>query len=470
MCMKDSIYISVYDYQHKYRKKENSKVIIWGTGEVAIDIYRTLEYIGISLYAFGDNNMQKHREGFLGYPVLDVETVIKLENPIVLIGSFVVRPIYEQLYSLGITDVYAIYNPIKYKLDEWVNDCKWIREDFKISTSQRYEEKILIEVYGNIGDVIIKLGLLDAIINKIGVEKVYFLVETQDIASIMEILSPNVIVLEKNAFIKNAEYRILKLKEINRLNFSKSIVIGDIRLHANRRLLDEKIFRCEEVIYHNILPDKEYLPSLDVELVKNKLHMKDTVDFSPKRIIDDEIKKISLIEGIEKKYVVVHMGATKEERHYSPQKMSKVLRYLREKNYEIAMIGYGSYDEFFYNELDIDLQQDIGIHNFIGKLSLKESFRVIQESEFFVGTDSGMWNASYVLDKPSVVLYGGGEFGNFMHNDSKIHYVITEKRECFGCRWFCTNQNEDGYARCIGDISPKMIIEKIDQVIGGLKE
>jgi ADP-heptose:LPS heptosyltransferase len=147
-----------------------------------------------------------------------------------------------------------------------------------------------------------------------------------------------------------------------------------------------------------------------------------------------------------------------------------VLVYIVSKGYLPVILGAGKEDEDFWNSV---FSKSLLFHKvvcLVSRLTVRESMSVISDSEIFLGTESGMWNLSYILDKPSVVIYGGGDYGNFMHKDLKIHYVTVKDKSCFRCKWYCSNYDEGGHAKCIYDITEKDIISAIDAAEKALRE
>lgn len=457
------IYYEIAELKKIYDSISPCHVIIWGTGEVSKEVAQTLLRFGIPVYAYGDNDKNRQRQIDGDMTVLDAASTAELPNPFVIIGSYVVKPIYEQLRAMGIIHIYAITDTIKYNIAEWEQDRRVLSSLQAFNST--FRDNILVEIYGNIGDVIIRLGIVDELVKVHGEANICFLVEQEGVAEILRIVAKEVLVIDRYNFITNDCYRKDLLTRLNGCHFTQNIILCDIRLHATRRLLSRYNFNGGQLYYHNIVPDQEYLPAMDMEFIRKCMEWQISGSFSPKHRIDLFIAHIGERLDLPERYAAVNMGATKEVRHYSPAKCGQVLGYIRSLGFEVLMIGCGEYDETFYKSLPQAVKEDPGVHNCIGKYSLLESLSAIQKADFFVGTDSGMWNASYILDKPSVVLYGGGEYGNFMHMDKNIYYAIAGKMECFGCRWFCTNRTNDGYAQCIDGISPEIIIEKIMKML-----
>lgn len=414
----------------------------------------TLDFLNIPLYAFADSNTKNCGKPICGREVLNLEQVIHLENPFVLIGSFVVQPIYEKLAAAGVENVAALLDVLKLPAEEAEKDSHMCNHT-------------LVEMYGNIGDLVLKLGMLKALLGRFGKQSVTVLVETQTNAEMIRLYTDRVLVAEKERFRTDREYRQSFLDRINSGRFRRTIVLCDARLYSNRRLLNPWNCNIPEVVMNLAVPQSELLWRLDASMLHKKLGLP-MADMEPPRA---ELRKavLSAVQAphLTEKYICIHMGATRRERHYNPVRFAKVAAHIVSRGYRCVFIGEGEYDAFFVQKVyeSCNEASKSGITSFAGKLSLIESFAVIAGAAFFLGTDSGMWNASYVLGKPSICLYGGGEYGCFQHGAPWIHYLTVEDRSCFGCRWFCTNQTSDGYSRCMDGISEAEMILAVDSLI-----
>lgn len=432
----------------------NVQVIIWGTGRTAMEVAWTLDFLKIPLYAYADSNPQNCGKRIRGKKILNLEQVRQLENPFVLIGSFVVQPIYEKLKAVGIESAAAPLEVLKLPAEE-------AESDFEVL------DNTLIELYGNIGDLVLKLGMLKALLRHFGKQSVTVLVETHANAEMIRLYTDNVMVADKENFIEDRKYRRRFLNRINSGRFRRTFVLCDARLYSNRRLLNPWNCSIREVIMNPAVPQDELLWQLDAKMLHQRTGIL-MADMEPRKSM---LKKAVLSAvsnpALTGKYVCIHMGATRRERHYNPVRFSKVIDHITKRGYPCVFLGQGEYDEFFvqqiYNNCDKDSRNKV--ISYVGKLNLIESFAVIARAVFFLGTDSGMWNASYVLEKPSICLYGGGEYGCFKHEASWIQYLTISEHSCFGCRWFCTNQTEDGYSKCMDGISGDEIILAVDKKI-----
>lgn len=450
------------------------KVIVWGTGKVGRQVYKTLEALHIRMDYFVDSNSNQVGKECCQKPILAPLELGQIPIAYIIIASYAYYPIMLRLKALGFeSNVYAITDSMKYDIDEYNSDTALLQQNRSTAVTTK-SKRILLEVYGNIGDAILKIGITKAMIDCYGKSNIYVLVESDVIAKVYQLIADNIIIFNEHICIDDRAKRQKILADINQKNFQYSIILCDIRLLSTRRILDRYICNIADVRFDPQLPNQEYLLGLTEKLVKRVCIPVQEMNLSPVGCLDSELnsatfhsnQRISLPE----RYVAVHMGASIPERHYSPYKFSKVVNYLCNQGYQVILVGEGQYDEEYAEILLAESERQEKIYNYVSTLTITETFYLIRHAAFFVGTDSGMWNASYILNTPSVVLYGGGEYGCFRHSSSKIHYVETKDRSCFGCRWFCKHKDADGYSHCIGGLQPEQIIQKVNEVINELQQ
>lgn len=444
----------------------NVKCIIWGTGQVAGEVRETLRLLEVPVYAYGDNDAAKQGTLHEGKIVLSAEDLQGLDSFCVLLGSYVVRPVYEQLKSLGVRDIFVLLDALKYPAEELLQDRKFLASYFSVEGQGQAADRTLVEVYGDIGDVLIKIGLLHGLRQLLGEDRLWVLVEEYDIGEVLQEIFPQVIVAPRQRLVQDRAFRLEFLKSLNERHFSRSLVLCDARLHANRRVLNRYNFNVPKVDFARRLPDREYLPELDREFLLDIFPELENEASSPLHLLDDACDRFfpQVFPYEKKNYAVVNLGAKKEVRHYEAEKFRDVVVFLLSKEMPVVLLGRGDYDLSWASELKRDFPKGF-VLDCVGKYSLMESVSVIRYARLFVGTDSGMWNASYVTGTPSVVLYGLGEYGCFMHKEDFVHYAMTDDISCLGCRWYCTHRAASGRVMCLDDISPSKIIGKIREVL-----
>lgn len=458
------LFVTAEEWKKRYWSPK-VKCIIWGTGLVAGEVRETLRFLEVPVYAYGDNDVTKQGTMHEGRPVLSAAELKDMESFCVLIGSYVVRPVYEQMRDLGVQDIFVLLDALKYPAEELRQERKLLEPYFAGTWHRQGSGRTLVEVYGDIGDLLIKTGLIRGLEEVMGRENICVLVEDDAVREVLQEIFLEVIAAPREKLVKDGEFRLKFLRQLNGHCFSQSIVLCDARLHANRRLLNSHNFNAAEVYFARVLPDQEYLPELDRQFLLDHFPELANRDCSPLHLFDKACIRCfpKDFPYRKKSYVVVNLGARKEVRHYEVGRFRDVVAFLLSRNIPVVLVGRGAYDRSWAAEVKGGFTE--GIIDCVDKCSLMESISIISFAMLFVGTDSGMWNASYVSETPSVVLYGLGEYGCFMHRDAFVHYAMAEDRSCLGCRWFCNNRTTNGRAMCLESITPAKIIGKIKEVL-----
>jgi len=96
-----------------------------------------------------------------------------------------------------------------------------------------------------------------------------------------------------------------------------------------------------------------------------------------------------------------------------------------------------------------------------GKTSLEELAQEIASADLFLGVDTGPAHLALALQKPTVVVLGGGDYGRFFPYGQAR--VVTHPMECFQCHWECKYER----ALCLHDLSPKAVVR---EVLAALRE
>lgn len=459
--MRKNFFLDLEELLFLYNKK-NWQVVIWGTGRPAQDVFRTLESVGVEVYAWGDNCIERQGTTFWGKLIISRERLRDLQNPLIIIACWMsFGSILRSLEEGGWRNVYGLIDSIKYDTDEMGKDLVFLS---KVNISQTVIPKrnVLLEIYGNIGDILVHAGILAYLLKKYG-DCAYVLAEGESLLGLLEFMTPNILVVNRLKFYADEEYRRKLLVRLQSIGFKKSIILSDARIMSTRRVLNNKVFPVEKLVYSKHLPLGDYLPQMDAKGLSEEEIPASAI--SPCRIFKKKINGLNFTHHLPERYIAINMGTSSDVRKFSPKKFLEVVKYILAKGLAIIFIGAGVYDENFFDEIRKKIPKESAIYSFISKLSVQESLFVISKSMLFVGTESGMWNASYVLEVPSVVIYGLGDYGSFYHRADYVHYVMSADYGCMGCCWFCTNQDEEGHPRCVSEISSEMIIEGIETML-----
>ncbi len=94
--------------------------------------------------------------------------------------------------------------------------------------------------------------------------------------------------------------------------------------------------------------------------------------------------------------------------------------------------------------------------NLAGSLSIRETTAVIAESDLCVGNDTFGLHAAVMVDTPSVVIMGGGDFPRWAPwGDPSRHRTANKPMDCYGCGWQCKYPQY----RCIEEVTVQHVID-----------
>jgi len=117
-------------------------------------------------------------------------------------------------------------------------------------------------------------------------------------------------------------------------------------------------------------------------------------------------------------------------------------------------------------ELARTIEQEIGnnkVVNLTGIVGLREAFSLISKAKFVFGMETGLTHAAWILEIPTVMVYGGGHFGRFLPLSS-AGKVVFHRMSCFGCNWKCV-YSETPF-KCVSSISVSELIKALFSVMG----
>ena len=270
-------------------------------------------------------------------------------------------------------------------------------------------------------------------------------------------------------FVRNPFYRFYKVNQLNSYNFSSVIILHTIQGRLTE--VFQNSFKQVDLYYYNsenitnyVLADEVLLFEKVTGIALNVNQLKPDL----KALLN---KRQFSHSNIPDNYIVVSTGATAIARTYPIKNFLIVLEWLAYNNHKLIFLGKGDRDIRYYNALIsrsvIVKKQSV---NMIGKLSFQNSMSLLSKASLFIGVESSLFNAANFLDIPSVVIYGGGHYGRFKHQNENLVYV-SNMMDCFGCNW----QNcphgilKFNSARCISAIEPQKIINALSFLLNKKK-
>lgn len=106
-----------------------------------------------------------------------------------------------------------------------------------------------------------------------------------------------------------------------------------------------------------------------------------------------------------------------------------------------------------------------------GDTSIIQLIGIIAHSSLIITNETSASHIAVATQTPSICLLGGGHYGRFhpyqvdeMSDEDKkaIPVIVTSKNHnCFGCDWRCKYPLENGFWKCITDITVEDVITKI---------
>lgn len=193
--------------------------------------------------------------------------------------------------------------------------------------------------------------------------------------------------------------------------------------------------------------------------IKNN-YLENTIDKKAQQKIDLMYDYLN-IKNIKK--VVVHATSTVEGKCWAKENFAKIIEYLaNEKKVQVIFYGTKS-DKNKYDEIlsICERQLEIAPINLCGELNLKESLALTKSVNLLIGADSGNLHMAASVGTPLIGLYGPMNFNKWKaHSENAI--CLKANLECMPCS--LKKPCKLNY-KCMKLITPKMVIEKINQVL-----
>ncbi|MGB6127736.1 MAG: glycosyltransferase family 9 protein [Psychrilyobacter sp.] len=280
------------------------------------------------------------------------------------------------------------------------------------------EKSLLISSTDGMGDAVVRQKLLDMIVEKEA--KIYdniYILASKNSYEFFKIFGYNVILRsddERTKLIK----RIKLIKKLTNLNIEKVI-------HLEFDIQDEFIryLKCKEKIgFNNIYHPETNKLLTQVIKMGDKYVLEDCVSFA-NEYFDKTFKLEELKPDLEKKMknensnynIVIGVGANSKTRIIDIKRTKEYIDKIYElyPKKQITLIGKGELEFKISKKLEIEFPK---LKNFVNKLSLEETIDEIQNSDLYIGYDSGLYNLAFGFNKKIICFFGGNKKTRFYHN------------------------------------------------------
>ena len=285
----------------------------------------------------------------------------------------------------------------------------------------KIDDNIFITSTDGIGDNIIRLNLLEEILNQYGNDKCYILCDIKVVPLLKTIGFKNIIVFTK----RMRRYlfgKIKLLKFLYQKGFNKIISLEydqhdfDIQYFKNldSYCLDNK-FHPEMNQYY------KYVISTDFKVTEETIVKAFKILFNKNIVEQDAIPNLrkyysKKLENMDT--LVVGIGAGARNKMLKPNLLCEILKlFIKKKNIKkIIFLGAGDRDQKYLNEMKKYINfTDFNIENLVNKISLDESIDIISEYPYYLGFESGLFHIAASLKIKTYGIFT--EINEFSHNN-----------------------------------------------------
>lgn len=346
---------------------------------------------------------------------------------------------------------------LKNKLADFIFK-RWLKK-YKKTFKPLETNKVLVVSMKALGDNVVKAASFKIMAEKYGKENLYIMCRDKW-SSVFQELGYNVLEMKKlkNPF-KNAKYKIDFFKKLNSLGFKEVILF---EFEGTEEVLEA--IMCDNKI--GIYNEKQnpYMKRV-VQIDYDDTYILDRQIFLLKELFKEEFTRDEIRPDIRemfqgKKYsniISIGIGASSERKTMPVKNMGDILKMLlkRYPNDKIILLGSGKKQEDYAKKL-IDYCETNRVESFVGKVSLVETIRVINDSEFFLGYDSGLSNVAFSLRKKYICLFWT-DMTTWEHPFSDLRIIKGDKKDPIN----------DGYHGT--DILNSIKVEQIEKALLELK-
>jgi len=182
-------------------------------------------------------------------------------------------------------------------------------------------------------------------------------------------------------------------------------------------------------------------------------------------LIDFKVKE----RPLKKRYVTIATQSTCQAKYWNNKGgWEKVVEYLKSKNFEVICIDK---HKVFGNGKDYVNNMPSNALDYTGDKPLEDRMNQIYHSEFFIGLPSGLSWLAWAVKKPVVLISGF----SYPYTEFETPYRVQNHSVCTGCwndslfdkgdwKW-CPKSDKREEFECTKQITPKMVIDVIDQLL-----
>lgn len=272
-------------------------------------------------------------------------------------------------------------------------------------------DTILITSTDGIGDNVVRLRILEEILAVFGKETCYILAEEKVKPLLEKIGFEHIIVFDKKKRSK-LKGKIELWKELLSRSW-KEVISLEFDQHDFDIQFLEGIpnIGFENLFHPEMNPYYDRLVSIREGKVENRVF-----DFF-EEYFQKQLSEKEIIPKLEKYYteqktlpnnMAVGIGAGARYKILAPSVLAETLKLFYDKKMltSISLLGFGEKEQFYVEELKKYISfSDFGIQSQVGFLSFEESIKIIQQSQCYLGMDSGLFHIAAALGKETYGIF-----------------------------------------------------------------
>lgn len=326
-----------------------------------------------------------------------------------------------------------------------------------------------------LGDIIFTIPTINLIQKNNPNSKIYYIVEEEfeEIGRILPNIFELIVIPRKMGLLEMLKLR----KKIKKIGFDVLIDLhsgpksSQIALLSGIKKKIGYLVPFRSWIY-NIKIDRTQKPPYihsvynQIKLLKGigiKIKKEDTPYYPKIEINKSEISTELINALIKKNKIVIHVGAGNSFRDWGTENYITLSKKLNDNGFSVFLIGHGEKEIKRGHEIE----KKVHIKNYIGKLSIKESFYLIQNSKIYFGVDSGPLHLASLTKTPIVALYGPNIpeiSGPWRETNITILQLELDCRPCD--QRVCIYEGKDDKIKCMKNIGVETVYEALIKYSG----
>ena len=173
------------------------------------------------------------------------------------------------------------------------------------------------------------------------------------------------------------------------------------------------------------------------------------------------------------RYAVLNIGSNEPGRRWPLSSYAKIARNLTKGGFQVVVVG--CLDDQYNQQLIASFFHGLDVVNLVGKTSLSELLDLFANAKLVVSSDTGPAHLSIALERPTVVIIGGGHFGSFVPYPSEVTpkdvRFVYKKMDCYHCFWRCHKRESNLQSfPCIENIEKEQVWLACKELLGLAKD